>query len=70
MGHFKYMYLFPKKKDLVMEKKMYFSTVLLFSASDEESYFKKLIKEEKSPKMLRTFLTKAQVLTTSLVALS
>lgn len=53
-----------------MEKKIYFSTVLLFSASDEESYFKKLIKEEKSPKMLRTFLTKAQVLTTSLVALS
>lgn len=28
-------------------EKLYFSTVLLFSASDEESYFKKLIKEEK-----------------------
>lgn len=65
------MYLFPKKKKRLGDgKKIYFSTVLLFSASDEESYFKKLIKEEKSPKMLRTFLTKAQVLTTSLVALS
>ena len=50
----KYMYIYvyvhihiyiPKKDG---NGKSYFSTVLLFSASDEESYFKKLIKKEMS----------------------
>lgn len=49
-------------------EKSYFSSVLLFSASDEESYFKKLIKEEKSPTLLRTFLIKAQALSSSVLA--
>lgn len=67
-GIYKAMYLSFEKKT-VMEKS-YFSTVLLFSASDEESYFKKLTKEETIPTLLRKFLTKAQALSSSIVALS
>lgn len=67
-GIYKLMYLSFEKKTLM--EKSYFSTVLLFSASDEESYFKKLIKEEKSPTLLRTILTKAQALSSNIVALS
>lgn len=39
-----YIAFFPKR---FSNGKSYFSTVLLFSASDEESYFKKLIKKER-----------------------
>lgn len=41
-----YIFLFLKKRH--SNGNSYFSTVLLFSASDEESYFKKLIKKDKS----------------------
>ena len=39
-------YIFPLKRH--NNGNLYFSTVLLFSASDEESYFKKLTKKDKS----------------------
>lgn len=39
-------YIFPLKRH--SNGNLYFSAVLLFSASDEESYFKKLTKKDKS----------------------
>lgn len=57
---------FEKKKVTVMEKS-YFSTVLLFSATDEEPYFKKLTKEEKIPKAAHVNIPNIR---SSIVALS